>query len=134
MALIRCPECGRSVSDRAAACPNCGCPLSEIVTSGVVKIKMPNTQSISGGWVGLLSSKAATISSGGRNLWSGKHGETASFTIDEPKNIVIDLGSWANQVEGRVEPKKKYELVQDYGFHMLATYRLSEVDVIDSGL
>lgn len=37
MALIRCPECGRSVSDRAAACPSCGCPISassNIATSG----------------------------------------------------------------------------------------------------
>ncbi len=27
MALIPCPECGRPVSDQAAACPGCGCPL-----------------------------------------------------------------------------------------------------------
>ncbi len=26
MALIPCPDCGRNVSTRAAACPNCGCP------------------------------------------------------------------------------------------------------------
>ncbi|MET0396908.1 MAG: hypothetical protein ABW277_08810 [Longimicrobiaceae bacterium] len=26
MVLIPCPDCGRSVSTRAAACPNCGCP------------------------------------------------------------------------------------------------------------
>lgn len=26
MALIPCPDCGRSVSTRAAACPGCGCP------------------------------------------------------------------------------------------------------------
>jgi len=28
MALIKCPECGREVSDRAAACIHCGCPIS----------------------------------------------------------------------------------------------------------
>lgn len=28
MALIKCPECGKDVSDRAAACPNCGFPIS----------------------------------------------------------------------------------------------------------
>lgn len=27
MALIKCPECGRNVSDKASACPNCGCPV-----------------------------------------------------------------------------------------------------------
>lgn len=30
MALIKCTECGHDVSDRAAACPNCGCPMEEI--------------------------------------------------------------------------------------------------------
>jgi endonuclease YncB( thermonuclease family) len=28
MALIKCPECGREVSDRARICPNCGCPAA----------------------------------------------------------------------------------------------------------
>lgn len=31
MALITCPECGKSFSDKAPACPECGCPTSEIV-------------------------------------------------------------------------------------------------------
>ena len=30
MALITCPECGRLVSDRAAACPSCGFPLASV--------------------------------------------------------------------------------------------------------
>lgn len=29
MALIKCPECGREVSDMAASCPNCGCPIEK---------------------------------------------------------------------------------------------------------
>ena len=29
MALIRCPECQREVSDKASACPSCGYPLRE---------------------------------------------------------------------------------------------------------
>lgn len=28
MAIIRCPECGREISDKAAACPSCGAPVS----------------------------------------------------------------------------------------------------------
>ena len=27
MALIKCPECSREISDKATACPNCGCPI-----------------------------------------------------------------------------------------------------------
>lgn len=29
MALIKCPECGREISDKAVSCPGCGCPASE---------------------------------------------------------------------------------------------------------
>lgn len=28
MAMISCPECGKQISDRAAACPDCGCPIN----------------------------------------------------------------------------------------------------------
>lgn len=31
MALIKCTECGKEFSDKAAACPNCGCPTSEMI-------------------------------------------------------------------------------------------------------
>lgn len=29
MSLIKCPECGKEISDKASVCPNCGCPASE---------------------------------------------------------------------------------------------------------
>ena len=29
MALIKCKECGHEVSDKASACPNCGCPIEK---------------------------------------------------------------------------------------------------------
>lgn len=29
MALIKCPECGKEISDKATQCPNCGCPCEE---------------------------------------------------------------------------------------------------------
>lgn len=33
MALIICPECGKSISDKAAKCPACGCPISNNINS-----------------------------------------------------------------------------------------------------
>jgi len=29
MALINCPECNGRISDKAASCPKCGCPLAQ---------------------------------------------------------------------------------------------------------
>ena len=131
MALIKCPDCGKEISDKAKACIFCGCPFDEIVTSGEGRVKIPNN--IATGWVGLFTSRRAFIKdTENKTLWEGSHGENAKFTIDAPTKIIIDLGSMANQIIGIVEPKKKYACVQDMGVHMLATYRLTEVDVIDA--
>lgn len=32
MAIIKCPECQNEVSDKASACPKCGCPIREDVS------------------------------------------------------------------------------------------------------
>lgn len=78
MALIACPDCGTSVSDRAAACVKCGYPLSAspaaemplpVASSGVQTIQ--GTGKLWKGWqlVGLLVALAgmgscATVSDG----------------------------------------------------------------------
>lgn len=36
MALISCPECGKQVSTAAVACPGCGFPVAENITSGTL--------------------------------------------------------------------------------------------------
>lgn len=30
MALIKCPECGKEISDRAVSCPHCGYPIKNL--------------------------------------------------------------------------------------------------------
>ncbi len=30
MALIKCPECQKEISEQATSCPNCGCPISPV--------------------------------------------------------------------------------------------------------
>lgn len=32
MALIKCPECGTEISDKAISCPKCGCPINKVET------------------------------------------------------------------------------------------------------
>jgi hypothetical protein len=39
MALITCIECGKKFSDKAPACPNCGCPMDEMTALEEVSIE-----------------------------------------------------------------------------------------------
>ena len=50
MAMIKCPECGKMVSNMAASCPGCGYPIAKLAPSGKVQIKFSSyygTQSAS---------------------------------------------------------------------------------------
>ena len=47
MALIRCPECGNSISDKAEKCPHCGLPAKyflaeEKIQSGIDYMNLGN--------------------------------------------------------------------------------------------
>ncbi|MGN1236073.1 MAG: zinc ribbon domain-containing protein, partial [Bacteroidaceae bacterium] len=44
MSLIKCPECGKVFSDRAAHCPQCGLPTSDALKSIVDDPSIPNPQ------------------------------------------------------------------------------------------
>ena len=38
MALIKCPECGTEVSDKAAACPKCAYPIQQAQEQKIVEM------------------------------------------------------------------------------------------------
>jgi hypothetical protein len=42
MALIKCPECGKEISDQANSCPNCGVPIHNVPTNQSTKGKLGN--------------------------------------------------------------------------------------------
>lgn len=49
MAIIKCPECGANVSDKAKVCPNCGNPLSAPTsTNGRASVKTGSMMGIIG--------------------------------------------------------------------------------------
>ena len=41
MALIKCNECGKKISEKAKTCIHCGCPIEEIKIKEKVKSKKP---------------------------------------------------------------------------------------------
>lgn len=67
MALIKCPECKREVSDRAMSCPSCACPLERAVTTGATGKKWKGIQLVSLGaiFLGILVAFGTAIPLGG---------------------------------------------------------------------
>jgi len=65
MALLKCPDCERDVSDKAASCPNCGSPISTnqgTVTTGT-KDAHQNSPTISAEVASLLPFEAKGLGS-----------------------------------------------------------------------
>jgi DNA-directed RNA polymerase subunit RPC12/RpoP len=54
MAMVKCSECGRAVSDKAAACPNCGAPRSGKAKAPAVTMG-PIRRGLQWVWYGLVS-------------------------------------------------------------------------------
>jgi hypothetical protein len=44
MALIKCPECGKEISDKAPNCPNCGFPVSDMGKESSSQDKIPEAE------------------------------------------------------------------------------------------
>ena len=44
MALIKCPECGKEVSDKAQTCINCGCPIGSCASNSIFRVECRTLQ------------------------------------------------------------------------------------------
>ena len=47
MALIKCPECAKSISDKAPACPGCGAPIAGAAVHAEVGVNLTTIQETS---------------------------------------------------------------------------------------
>lgn len=129
MALIKCPECGRKVSDKAKTCPDCGYPIAANNSSGTVTIKIAN------GIAGTV--KIFNVGSHDELLWQGKAGQVATFDIEKETIIDITWGlnhnpSLFSERATKVKGNEKYELAWQKGF-MVQSLVINRVDVIDAG-
>ena len=86
MGLITCPDCNKKVSDRAPACPNCGCPIS--LSKHMVTVHLYEF-----GLRFVTSCKAtATVEYNGKNMFVISCGETNSFDLNpSATNQVVKL-------------------------------------------
>ena len=132
MALIKCIECGKEVSDRASCCPNCGCPI-ESAPNGVVKIKVSTLYAPSG----FNGNQSVSILSGNNVLWEGNTGEIAEIYFECATEITVkyhlSLMHYGGECTGIIDPAKgrKYNVSARQGF-MSTKLVLQQVDVFDA--
>ncbi len=85
MALIKCPECGKEVSDAASNCPNCGYPLRRATNDKMVKIRVCAT---GGGFD--FGGRVCTIKdNAGNTLWKDMCDKDAVIEVDGSTKITI---------------------------------------------
>ena len=112
----------------AAACPQCGFPISSLRTDGTVMVKICGD---------LLGPVYVIDYSTEKTIWSGRPGDTAVFDIPKPTHVYFHwgLGSRRGQRHNynyTVEAGGRYELTYAQGFWS-AEIVLRRVDVIDAG-
>lgn len=127
MALIKCPECGKEVSDKAQTCINCGCPLAQVNPAGTVTVAVNGP-----GMVKMYIFDLTT----GNELWCGRNGEVARFNVDNETEISV-IGSMEKRHPERgakalVRGGRKYEYKMVQSF-LGGRYVINEIDVLDSG-
>jgi len=121
MALIKCPECGKDISDRAPACIHCGCPIQGQKSESKLIIKAlrhPNEQKIIGYSFGVpmygKSTEIYICSTDGRCIAELMTGQ--STTIDINSNLEIYASFYPIGKKGPfgLGEKTKSNIVQVY--------------------
>lgn len=125
MAIIMCPECGKNVSDKAAACIHCGYPLQKI--QGKVIIKASNA------FIG-LAGKYNIYDSHNNKLGSIKSGELWEIDINEDTVLLVKYNGafrGPQEIKCYADQINKFAIsIQNGGF--AHGFSVSKVDVIDS--
>lgn len=133
MALIQCPECGQTISDRATTCPHCAFPIADSSPSGVVRIKMSAVKA-STGWGG---KQQVTLLADGKELWKGNTGQIAEVHFDEATFVSVKYHlsamHYGGECSGMIDPVagKKYNVQARQGMFK-TVLELQRVDYIDS--
>lgn len=127
MAIIKCPECGKDVSDKAKTCPNCGFAVSD-ATNDLIRIKVDRDPSC--GWTTVCIDKKSDCTL----LAKVKAGGVAEFRSTEDIDIVFrkDGSVWPMHIT-TVSPKNggKYHAVWGAGFISATITSCFAVDGID---
>ena len=137
MALIKCSECGQIVSDKASACPHCGCPVNQTTQPQYFGDEQEEKPNNALKW--LLGVLAALVVLGGAALFAWQNGMfNKTVTLEDTVAVdstltmaapVIELdGDGMFSIDDCPTTYEGLEIVKHQG-----EYNLSSIDVIFDG-
>lgn len=99
MALIKCKECGKEISDKATACPNCGCPIIQ----NKVEILFLNDYSY-------LIHGTCYIYYNNKEIARCKQGEAITLECFKEMEIEIKISTCFGTLKQHIKPGEKYKI------------------------
>ena len=114
MALIKCPECGKEISDKAKNCPSCGCKIKSKIGKRKIIILVIALLliigGILGGWLIHSSSQKKELDNYQKNISKTSSLITDSAaSIEESASLLHDV--WNNAIQKTYDDKTdKYTL------------------------
>ena len=128
MALIKCSECGKEVSDKATSCPNCGVPiennsnaLKDTLKIGIEVEKDPNT-------ITHYNCNIYKITNGNK-IKIAQCKEEQSIAIECSENMLLQFEFDLRKEQYEVVPGKNYKVNFEKGF-LFSKMFIEEVDNI----
>lgn len=104
MALIKCPECGTEVSDKAVACPKCAYPIQQAQEQKIVEMAF---DAVSGQ---VFNNKCFVYDMNGNELASCRQGDTVSFKCEKPMTVQVKMSGCFGKPTAEVEPGGLYQV------------------------
>ncbi len=104
MALIKCPECGTEVSDKAVACPKCAYPIQKAKEQQIVEMAF---DAVSGQ---VFNNKCFVYDMSGNELASCRQGDTVSFRCEKPMTVQVKMSGCFGKPTAEVEPGGLYQV------------------------
>lgn len=104
MALIKCPECGTEVSDKAATCPKCAYPIKQSAEEQIVEMSF---DCVSGQ---VFNNSCYVYGLDGSTLGQCRQGDTISIKCTSPMTVKVKMSGCFGQPTVEVHPGKMYQV------------------------
>lgn len=130
--LIKCPECGKDVSDKAPACIHCGFPLNNLHKKNICLVdgaEHDMTEFIDS-YMGLTDSEKKELYENTLKHYNG-HREIASSNVTQTLRKINEHFNWWNDYKGNDRSYLADKFTLDYIDHNFQYFEFNTADIPD---